>query len=403
MSIPTGVRIYGPLQPFVAGFRAELTRLGYRRHPVSNQLQLMAHVSRWLERRGFDLNELTPQRVEEFLADRRAEGYTLWLSPKATEPMLVFLRGLGVVPDPPPLLPDTAADELIEIFRAYLVAERGLAAATVSSYVSVARLFLFDRCAIGDVELAALNAGEVTGFVLAETANRSVGSAQFVACGLRAFLRFAYVTGRTDIQLDAAVPKIASWRLSGVPRSISHAEVKALLGSCDRRSSFGRRDYAALVLMVRLGLRAGEVAGLELDDIDWRAGEIVVGGKANRVERLPLPGDVGEAVAVWIRRGRPRCVSPAVFTRVRAPHQALSVGGVSAIVKSAALRAGLSGVNAHRLRHTAATEMLAAGADLVEIGQVLRHTSVLTTAIYAKVDDLTLRPLALWWPTGSRS
>jgi site-specific recombinase XerD len=206
------------------------------------------------------------------------------------------------------------------------------------------------------------------------------------------------VTGRTATKLDAAVPKIASWRLSGVPRSISHAEVEALLASCDRRTTFGRRDFAALVLMVRLGLRVGEVADLALDDVDWRSGEIIIRGKGNRVERLPLPVDVGEALAGWIRRGRPCCDSRAVFTRVRAPHRQLSVAGVGAIAKSAALRAGLSGVNAHRLRHTAATGMLAAGADLTEIGQVLRHTSMLTTAIYAKVDDAALRPLAFPWP-----
>ena len=398
MSNPSRVRVSGPLQPYAAGFRDELKRLGYRPNAAGNQLQLMAHMSRWLERRRLDPNELTSGRVDEFLVDRRAEGYTLWLSTKATEPMLAFLRGVGVVPDPPPSLPDTAADELIEIFRSYLATERGLAEATVTSYVHVARLFLFGRSAIGGADLAGLTGGEVTGFVLAETADRSVGSAQFVACGLRAFLRFAYLTGRTDTKLDAAVPKIVSWRLSNVPRSVSHTEAEALLRSCDRRTTFGRRDYAALTLMVRLGLRAGEVASLGLGDIDWRAGELTIRGKANRVERLPLPADVGEALAAWIRRGRPPCDTRAVFTRVRAPHQGLSVGGVGAIVKSAALRASLSGVNAHRLRHTAASEMLAAGADLTEIGQVLRHASVLTTAIYAKVDEQTLRPLALRWP-----
>jgi integrase len=155
--------------------------------------------------------------------------------------------------------------------------------------------------------------------------------------------------------------------------------------------------------MIRLGLRAGEVAALNLDDIDWRAGDIVVRGKARRVERLPLPVDVGEAVAAWIRRGRPLCDSRRVFTRLRAPHQQLSVGGIGAIVKAASSRAGLSGVNAHRLRHTAATQMLNGGADLVEIGQVLRHTSTLTTSIYAKVDDNRLRPLARAWPMRARS
>ncbi len=401
MSSPSRVRVVGPLQPYVAGFRDELKRLGYRPNAVSSQLQLMAHVSRWLEQQRLDLSELTSQRLDEFLVDRRADGYTMWLSPKALVPMLGFLRGLGVVPDASAVVPETAADELIEAFSSYLTSERGLARGTVVGYVFVARLFLGARS--GDIDMAGLTAGEVTQFVLCEITDRSVGSAQSVACGLRAFLRFAYVTGRTGTQLDAAVPKVASWRLSRVPRSISPTDVVALLGSCDRRSSFGRRDYSAMVLMVRLGLRSGEVAALELSDIDWRAGEIVVRGKGNRVERLPLPVDVGEALAGWIRRGRPRCETRRVFTRVRAPHRGLSVGGVGNLVKAAALRAGLDGVNAHRLRHTAATAMLAAGADLIEIGQVLRHTSVLTTAIYAKVDDQSLRPLALRWPVGAGS
>jgi integrase/recombinase XerD len=397
MGNPSRVRVTGPLQPYAAGFRDELRRLGYRPNAAADQLRLMAHVSRWLEVLQFGVGDLTPDRVDEFLCDRRAAGYTLWLSPKATEPMLVFLRGLGVAPDPPPT-PRTAAEELMEVFRSYLVEERGLAESTVTSYVYVAGLFLDSRFVDEAADLGEVTTQGVTEFVLAETADRSVGYSQFVGCGLRAFLRFAYATGRTPIQVDEAVPKIASWRQSGVPRSISRTEVEALLAACDRRTTFGRRDYAALVLMIRLGLRAGEVAALDLDDVDWRAGEVVIRGKGNRTERLPLPSDVGDAVAGWIRRGRPRCDTRAVFTRVRAPHQALSVGGVGAIVRSAASRANLSGINAHRLRHTAATGMLAAGADLAEIGQVLRHTSVLTTAIYAKVDDLSLRPLALPWP-----
>jgi integrase len=246
--------------------------------------------------------------------------------------------------------------------------------------------------------LAQLTAVEVTEFVLAECATRSVGSAKYVVCGLRSLLRYLYVMGQTEAQLEAAVPKVAGWRLAGMPTMFGPAEVARLLASCDRRRTFGRRDYAVLSLLARLGLRAGEVASLELGDIDWRAGEIVVRGKGRRKERLPLPVDVGDALAAWLRRGRRRCGCPAVFTTVRAPHRPLSSGGVSAIVRAACARAGLPESNAHRLRHTAATEMLRAGAGLAEVGQVLRHTSMLTTAIYAKVDRDGLRTLALPWP-----
>ena len=401
MSNPYRVVVSGPLCPYAEGFHAELRALGYRPNGASGLLALMAHLSRWLESRRLDLERLESELVEEFLADRRAEGYVLWRSAKGIAPVLAFLQRISVVPVPVVAGPITHADWLIEEFAGYLRNERGLAEATIRSYVNVAGLFLSTGSWAED--MTALTASEVTEFMLAENEGRSTGSAQFVACGLRAFLRFAFATGRTGTELAAAVPTIASWRLSTVPRSIGQSEVNALLRSCDRRTAFGLRDYAAMLLMVRLGLRAGEVAALELADIDWRAGDLIVRGNGSRVERLPLPCDVGEAVAGWVRRGRPACDSRRVFTRLRAPHQGLTVGGVGGIVKAAGLRAGVPHVHAHRLRHTAATRMLAGGADLVEIGQVLRHASVLTTSIYAKVDDERLRPLALPWPIGARS
>lgn len=395
---PSAVRVNGPLAPHVAGFRRELERLGYRPHAVSDQLRLVAHVSRWLAGRGFDADALTPTRVEEFLAHRRGEGYTMWLSMKAMAPMLDYLCAIGVVPRPAPIVPATEAEQIQEHYRAYLVQERGLAAATITGYLHVARLFFAARAVDGDVHLDQLTAVEVTEFVLAECVPRSVGSAKYIVCGLRSLLRYLYVAGHVDVQLDTAVPKVAGWRLAGVPVTFGRGEVVRLLASCDRRTTFGRRDHAVLMLLARLGLRAGEVAALQLGDVDWRAGELLVRGKGRRLERLPLPTDVGEAVAAWLQRGRPRCLATSVFTTVRAPHRQLTTGGVSAIVRAACTRAGLPELNAHRLRHTAATEMLRAGASLAEVGQVLRHASVLTTAVYAKVDHVRLRGLALPWP-----
>lgn len=399
MGKPSRVRVSGPLGSHAAGFGKELARQGYTPHSASNLLQLMGHASRWLDRGGLGADELTPARVEEFLAHRRAAGYTLWLSPKAMVPVLQYLRGLGVVPTPATAVPATEAEERHEQYRTYLVQERGLAAGTVASYLHVARLFLSARAAAdGELHLGRLSAAEVTEFVLAECAPRSVGSAKYVVCGLRSLLRYLYVAGLTQARLDAAVPKVASWRLASLPVTFGRTELVRLLAGCDRRTTFGRRDYAVLTVLSRLGLRAGEVAALELTDVDWRAGEIVVRGKGSRQERLPLPVDVGEALAGWLRRGRPACDCATVFTRVRAPHGSLTSGGVSAIVRAACGRAGLPELNAHRLRHTAATEMLRAGASLPEVGQVLRHASVLTTAIYAKVDRDRLAGLALPWP-----
>lgn len=402
MGKPSRVRVTGPLAQYACGFRKELARLGYTSHSATAQLRLMAHASRWLESRGLGVGVLTPARVEEFLAARRAEGYTLWLSTKAMAPILAYLRGLDAAPMPDPAGPATPAEELVEHYRVHLVQERGLAAATVCSYVHVARLFFSAWSPQGELGLERLSAGEVTDFVLAECATRKVGSAKYVVCGLRSLMRFLYVAGHTDSQLDAAVPKVAGWRLVDLPTSFGRQEVARLLASCDQRSTFGRRDFAVLTVLNRLGLRAGEVAALELGDIDWRAGEVTIRGKGRREERLPLPVDVGDAVVGWLRRGRPDCECANVITRVRAPHRGLTSGGVSAIVRAACVRAGLAEVNAHRLRHTAATEMLRAGAGLVEVGQVLRHASVLTTSIYAKIDRTRLRALALPWP-GSAS
>jgi integrase/recombinase XerD len=260
--------------------------------------------------------------------------------------------------------------------------------------VHVAALFLATRPA-GDLRLGEISPGEVVEFVRRQCEGR--GSA-YVTAGLRAFLRFCHVTRLTPRALVDAVPRVASWRLAPLPKAVDPATVKALLASCDRRTTYGRRDFAVLMLLARLGLRAGEVTSLRLEDIDWRAGEVLIRGKGPRLDRLPLPADVGDAVARWLRRGRPRCQCREVITRVRAPHGPLTPGGIAAIVHAACLRAGVDHIHAHRLRHTAATEMLRAGAGLVEIGQVLRHRSLLSTAIYAKVDRARLRELASPWP-----
>ena len=395
---PSRVKVTGPLVPYVTGFRAEIEAQGYRPNALSDQLRLMAHVSRWLTANGLEVGDLSPERVEEFLVARREAGYAQWCSPKGVAPLLAHLHRVGVVPFTESTIPSTPADQLIEDFRAYLVEERGLAASTVASDLHVARLFLATRPQIPRLGLDDLGASGVLDYVRDECRHRSPGSARYVVAGLRAFLRFCYLSGRTSRPLADAVPKIASWRLAALPRALDITAVTSLLASCDRRTTFGRRDFAVLMLLARLGLRAGEVAAMRLEDIDWRKGELLVRGKGSRHDRLPLPTDIGEAISSWLRRGRPRCGAREVFTRVRAPHSRLSSTGMSGIVCAASRRAGIPKVNAHRLRHSAATAMLRAGAGLAEIGQVLRHRSVFTTAIYAKVDQSSLRSLAKLWP-----
>lgn len=395
---PSRVKVTGPLVPYAAGFRAELETQGYRPNALSDQLRLMAHVSRWLASEGFAVEELTPDRIDAFLVARRRAGYALWCSAKGVAPLIAHLRQVGAVPVQEPSLHTTPAGQLLEHFRGYLVEERGLAAATVSSDLHVARRFLATRPQAAGLGLEELEASVVAEFVREECRHRSPGSARYVVAGLRAFLRFCHLTGRTPWPLVDAVPRIASCRLAALPRALDPAALAALLKSCDQRTTFGRRDFAVLTMLVRLGLRAGEVSVLRLEDIAWQEGELLVRGKGAKHERLPLPADVGEAIASWLRRGRPRCAAREVFTRIRAPHRKLTAGGISGIVRAACGRAGIPKVSAHRLRHSAATEMLRAGAGLAEIGQVLRHRSILTTAIYAKVDRSSLRSLAKLWP-----
>jgi integrase len=236
--------------------------------------------------------------------------------------------------------------------------------------------------------------------VLVESEALSVGSAQFFVCALRSFLRFCFIEGFVEADLSQAALSVTGRRRSSLPRGISRADAKALLGGCDRRLAIGRRDYAVILTLLRLGLRASEVAALRLDDIDWRAGELVVRGKGGREDALPLPGDVGAAIAAYLRRGRPACDRREVFLRALAPIGPLGRGGVSTVVRRACEHAGLAKVGAHRLRHTAACEMVSAGVPLAHIGQVLRHRSPISTAIYARVDVDRLRQLAQPWPAG---
>ena len=314
-------------------------------------------------------------------------------------PLLDYLRGLGVVAAQQPAAPLTAAERALVGYERYLVAERSLAAASVRLYVGVARRFLDQVWLDDDPTVQGVSAAAVGGFVRYQCGRRRPGSAKVTVTGLRSLLRFLYLDGRLDTLLTAAVPPVACWQLAGLPQAISAREVDRLLGSCDRRSAAGRRDHAILVVLSRLGLRAGEVAALQLGDIDWRRGEVVVGGKGRRTERLPLPVDVGRALVGWLRRGRPAGSGcSAVFLRLRAPHGPLSPGGVSAVVRQACRRAGVAPVGAHRLRHTAATRILQAGGSLAEVGQILRHSRPQTTAVYAKVDSLALSAVAQPWP-----
>jgi integrase/recombinase XerD len=401
MGAPTSkvcdVRLTGPLAPFAADFRAGLLERGYMPLTVVSVMRLAAHLSRWLEASGLGVADLTSDQVKRYVGERRAAGYTAFGSRRGVAPLIAVLGGLAVLPADPQAGPLPAEDALLASFEQYLLNERALAVSTTAAYVARARRFLVRQAGRS---LADLTAGDVTGAVLAESAAVSAGSAQYFVAALRAFLRFCFLEGLTGADLAAAALAVTGRRRTLLPRGIAVADAEALVASCDRSRPEGRRDYAVLLSLLRLGLRASEVAGLRLDDIDWRAGEITVHGKGQRDDLLPLPADVGEAIAGYLSTGRPATGRREVFLRMLAPVGPLGRGAVSSIVRRACARSGIPAVGAHRLRHTVACEMVAAGVPLTEIGQVLRHRAMASTAGYARVDLAALRGLTRPWPGG---
>jgi site-specific recombinase XerD len=378
-----------------------LREQGYTPLTIVNQLRQVARLSCWLETRGLTAAELTGERVDEFVAFQRAGGRDRgsW-SRAGLVCLLEVLAGLGVRAADEPVPAGTPSDVVLESFERYLLVERGLAAGTVRGYVRHARRLLDGRSRTGG--LSSLSPGEVTSAVLRESAGVSVSATQNFVAGLRSFLRFCFVEGLVEADLSQAALAITGRRRSSLPRGISHADAKALRESCDRRTALGRRDYAVIITLLRLGLRRAEVAGLRLDDIDWRAGEVVVRGKGARQDRLPLPAEVGEAIASYLRRGRPLTDRREVFLQARAPFAPIAPGTVASTVRRACRRAGIAEVGSHRLRHTVACEMVAAHVPLVEIAQVLRHHSLQSTAVYARVDLEQLRLVAAPWPGGGQ-
>jgi site-specific recombinase XerD len=359
-------------------------------------------LSRWLEARGQQPAQFSARHRDAFLHARRAEGKTHFLTARGLAPILRYLERAGVAfPPARESLPVTETERLMNVYANYLREERGLNRSTVQYYVLHARHFLCWRIENGLQDMATIQASELTSFVLRAARRYCIVSTKLIVTALRSFVRYLYLEGQLSTDLREAIPAVAGWRLAGLPKGLETTHVKRLLRSCDRRRSVGWRDYAVLLLMVRLGLRAGEVAQLRLNDIDWRSGEIIVRGKGQRQERLPLPTDVGDAIAHYLRSSRRRKDSRRVFLGSRAPYTPLERTAICVIPRNASARVALPPVGAHRLRHTAATQMLQAGGSLDEIAQVLRHRRTDTTAIYAKVDRKALRALVRPWGGGT--
>jgi site-specific recombinase XerD len=389
------VVIEGPLAPFAAMLVEHLDAQGYGSETVIRKIRLVGKLSRFLHETGRVVEDLgTAATLTEFVgtvhfprSDRVTATTLTWV--------IEFLLEKGEIA---PALPSShGIEDILGRYRHYLIVERGLVPKTAASYERVAQLFLLEH---PEGELANLSPAAVARYVTRECRRLdSVRGAERMVTVLRSLLTFALLEGLISSPLSSVVPSVARWGGASLPRGLTSEQVAAMLATCERDRTKGMRNYAILVLLSRLGLRAAEVAGLRLEDIDWHAGEIVVHGKGRADERLPLPSDVGEAVGHYLRHGRPdRPEERAVFLRLLAPVRGLAPQGVSDVVLAASERAGLGSFGAHRLRHTAGTEMLRAGATLSQVAQVLRHRSVTTTAIYAKVDHLALRQLATPWP-----
>src|SRR5712692_959085 len=314
-------RVVGPLATYADGFRSELARLGYTQGSAENHVWVMAHLSRWLASDGLEAGQLESVRVEQFRSALRASGQKRVPNKRALAPLLSWLRKQHVVPPATSTTVVSAVDELLDDYRHWLVDERGLAARTVGRYESTARRFLLERSLTPGrrTGVEGLSGVEVTAFLLGECSRVSIGSAKGRVAELRSLLRFLYVEGLTATALATAVPPVAGWHDTGLPATLAGSEVRALLATCDRAHPIGLRDFAIITLLARLGLRAAEVAGLKLGDVDWRAGEIVIRGKGRRNDRLPRPADVGEALVAYLTGGRPPVEARTLFLTCRAP------------------------------------------------------------------------------------
>jgi integrase/recombinase XerD len=395
---PYSVRVVGPLAGCAEGFCVAMVGLGYTARTVRDQAYVLAYLSRWLAGEDLFASQLTRETAERFLQARKLARKRRWLTIRSISPILSYLRRVGLAPRWDVVVPDGPVENLLREFEHYLTFERRLAATTVRARVDVARLFLEPLVAEDLLETAALQAADVTGFVLVQGHRRRVGAMKVMVVALRSLLRFLYVTDRVPRDLSGAVPSVAGWSMSSLPKGVDASTLAALLDGCAPAGAVGLRDRAIITLMARLGLRAGEVASLCLDDIAWRSGELMVRGKGARMDKLPLPSDVGEVLADYLRHGRAQTACRAVFLRHCAPRGAMTARTVAAVPRSASVRAGVAMIGAHRLRHTAATGMLRGGATLGQVAQVLRHRDERTTALYAKVDRQALDMVARPWP-----
>lgn len=393
--------IHGPYGEFSRVYAARLSDEGFAQQCTRRSLSLFRDLMDWHVGNGHDPRDLGEPHVEQYL-EHRSKHWSINAGDRpALRRLLSALRDEGLVPAAPPIEP-TEHQRIVEAFAAYLTGERGLALTTVERYELLAHRFLQEACPAGADEFAALTPEIVIGYVERHALDGSADSGKAMCGVVRALLRYLHLKGFISVALADCVPSIRRWRFAGLPTFLPPQKVQQVLDACDQTTAMGLRDYAVLMVLAKLGLRASEVAALNLDDIDWRSGKILVHGKGRRQAMIPLRHDVGTAIVAYIRHGRPASPCRQLFLRMLAPHVGFASGcAITMIAKQALERAGIHGYahhGAHLFRHSLATDLLRSGASFAEIGQLLRHRSTDSTRIYAKLDIEKLRELSLPWP-----
>ncbi|MBN1606180.1 MAG: tyrosine-type recombinase/integrase [Polyangiaceae bacterium] len=393
----------GVLGPSITSFTRSLLALGYCRLAVRQKRAIVTAFARWAVHRRLVVARIDEATLEAYLLRCRRRGILIGNRRCTLTAFLEHLRAEGITVRPSLVRDHFPAGMLQERYATYLRVERGLGEETVSTYCQLVHEFVHEHFAATTslAPTSALDAQAVRDFFLERTRTLAATTAQSLATAFRSFLRFLFLRGDTTVDLARAIPTVRRWRQAKVHAYLRPEEVERLLDSCDRTTARGCRNHAILLLLARLGLRAREVAALEVGDIRWRSGEILVHGKGGVLARLPLLPDVGAALASYLRHGRPSSPCRRIFLRNLAPRIGLNADAVGIVVRRTLARAGLRPrhCGSHILRFSLATTMLRRGASMAEIAEVLRHRSPETTEIYAKVDFEALRAVALPWPS----
>ncbi len=394
----------GPLSDQLVSFSRWLDNQGYAPSSSYRKLCIASGFSKWLKTQGFSINKITSEHSIQYLRQRSRQLVIRSDDAFTLRQLLAYLRRIGVVDQEELNAQQLSPLELcLKDYKHHLCKERALASSTIVNYTASIRALLLGRFAGTRFTLEQLCAEDITEFVQRSAAGMSSKRAKLMTTALRSFLRYIHFRGFVPRDLTGAVPKVASWRMTSVPRAISAVATEQLLASIDRSADAGMRDYALIVLFARLGLRVSEVMRLELDDIDWTAGSLSYHGKGDQQKQTPLPDEVGKALAEYLEHGRPQCACRCVFLRHKAPVKGFcNPSSIDALIRRRIQRAGVDtpSYGAHQFRHALATRMLHDGASLGEIGDLLDHRSPETTRIYAKVDVDALRTLAAPWPGG---